>query len=78
LEVKLRSFQLKLNCRAIVTNVQLHGFGLVNSNFCTFCELCAETTLHLFCLCQILYSYLTSKRKMSNWKTGEFKFDRDI
>jgi len=41
-----RSFQLKLNSRVIVTNVQLHGFGLVNSNLCTFCEMCAETTLH--------------------------------
>jgi len=26
--VKLRSFPLKLNRKAIVTNIQLHGYGL--------------------------------------------------
>jgi len=32
LETKLLSFQIKLHLTAIVTNVQLHGFGLKDSN----------------------------------------------
>jgi len=38
LKTKLRSFRLKLNLRAITTNVHLHGFGIIDSNMCTFCS----------------------------------------
>ena len=54
LEVKLRSFQVKLNMRAIVTNVQIHGFGLIDTNLCSFCLVHAETLLHLFCKCHFV------------------------
>jgi len=50
LELKLRSFQMKLNHRAVVTNVQLHGFGLVDSSLCSFCDLHPDTLLHALIL----------------------------
>ena len=53
-ETKSRSSQIKLNLRAIVTNVQLHGFGIVDSLFCSFCAQSIETILHLFCFCLVV------------------------
>jgi len=47
----LRSFQIKLNLRTIVTNIALCGFGLKISNNCTFCHSSPETLMHLFCNC---------------------------
>jgi len=46
LETKFSSFQLKLNLRAVVTKVHLHGFGISDSNLCSFCNLNPETTIH--------------------------------
>jgi len=49
LETKLRSFQLKLNHRAIVRNTQLNGFDLIiDSSTCGFCNLENETLMHCF------------------------------
>ena len=50
LETKLRSFQIKLNLRAIECNSQLFGFGLIENDLCTFCKKGSETVLHLFCI----------------------------
>ena len=36
-ETKLRSFQIRLNMRSIVTNVQFNGFGIVDSIIIVFC-----------------------------------------
>ena len=49
LETKLRSFQIKLNLRVIVSNSQLFGFGLIENDLCTFCKRASETVLRLFC-----------------------------
>ena len=38
LETKLRSFQIKLNLRVIVSNSQLFGLGLIENDLCTFCK----------------------------------------
>ena len=40
-------FQIKLNLRAVVTNIALHGFEITGK--CTFCDAEKETLLHLFC-----------------------------
>ena len=53
-ESKLRSFQVKLKLRAIVTNKQLHGFGLIENGACAFCKTETETLMHLFCTCTIV------------------------
>ena len=44
-------FQIKLNLKVIVTNTTLFGFGLVDTDKCTFCNLQRETLVNLFCLC---------------------------
>ena len=43
IESKLRSLQVKLNLRAIVTNKQLHGLGLIENGTCVFCKTETET-----------------------------------
>ena len=50
-ETKLRSFQIKLNLRPVVTNIVLHGLEITTTNKCTFCDAEKETFLHLFCTC---------------------------
>ena len=53
-ENKLRSFQIRLNLRLIVTQLQLHGFELVDDNLCKFCRKKTKTLMHLFCDCEIV------------------------
>ena len=49
-ETKLRSFQIKLNLRAVVvTNIVLRGLEITTIDKCTFCDAEKETLLHLFC-----------------------------
>ena len=57
IESKLRSFQVKLNFRAIVTNKQLHGFDLIENGTCAFCKTETEILMHLFCTCTIVQCY---------------------
>ena len=54
IETKLKSFQIKLNLRAILTNVALHGFCISDTNKCSFCKKEPETLLHLFFKCRII------------------------
>ena len=71
-ETKLRSFQIKLDLRAIVTNVQLHGFGIVDSPFCSFCAQSIETILHLFCFCPVVDQFWY---EVFSWICCHFKRD---
>lgn len=48
---KLRSFQFRLLNHAIITNVQLKKWGILNSDLCTFCDRDKETIVHLFWEC---------------------------
>ena len=57
IETKLRSFQIELNLRVIVTNIQLLGFGLINTENFKFCNKAPETLLHLFCICPVVITY---------------------
>ena len=49
--VKLRSFQYRLIMSAIVTNIHLKHYGILDSNSCTFCNNEVETCIHLFYDC---------------------------
>jgi len=49
IETKLRSFQIKLNLRSIVTKIALCRFVLKMLNNCTFCHSSPETLMYLFC-----------------------------
>ena len=60
------------NLRAIVTNVQLHGFGIVDSPFCSFCAQSIETILHLFCFCPVVDQFW---HEVFSWICCHFKRD---
>ena len=49
---KYRSFQYRLLQRAIVTNINMHRWGMISSPMCTFCGKEEETETHLFFSCQ--------------------------
>ena len=70
LETKLRSFQIKLNLRAIVCNSQLFGFGMIENDLCTFCKKDSETVLHLFCTCTHVRKFWDD---ISSWLSHHFK-----
>jgi len=70
LETKLRSFQIKVNLRVTVTNVQLHGFGMIENNFCCFCKTNPETMMHLFCDC---YHVCQFWEDVTSWLCFYFK-----
>ena len=53
IEKKLRYFPVKLNLRLVVTDIQLYGFGLIESENCKFRNKAPETILHLFCTCPV-------------------------
>ena len=55
-ETKLRSFQIRLNLRSIVTQLQLRGFEL-DDNLYKLCAKEPETLMHLFCDCEIVVSF---------------------
>ena len=56
-ENNLRLFQIRLNLRSIVTQLQLHGFERVDDNLCKFCRKEPETLMHLFCDCKIVVKF---------------------
>ena len=44
----LNIWQTQLNLQAIVSNLQLVGFGLTENDLCAFCKRASETVLHFF------------------------------
>ena len=48
---KIRDFQYRLLQRAIVTNIQLKKWGIIESELCTFCNEQPETIIHLLVHC---------------------------
>ena len=48
---KYRSFQYRLLCLAILTNIRLQHMGVKSSSMCDFCQEKTETYLHLFWEC---------------------------
>ena len=56
---KYRSFQYRLLHRAIITNVHLYRWKMINSNICTFCKNEKETYVHLFYMCPVVQEIWT-------------------
>ena len=67
-ETKLRSFQIRLSLRSIVTKVQLAGFGIVDSADCVFCSEKPETIVHLFCMCKFVVIFCSGVRRILQWE----------
>ena len=51
---KYRSFQYRLNQRAIITNIQLFRWNRMESENCSFCALVPETLTHLLWACPVI------------------------
>lgn len=51
---KLQSFQYRITHRVIGVNKNLKAWGLVDSDFCSFCSGEKETILHLFVECPVV------------------------
>ena len=49
--MKYRSFQYRLIMRAVITNVHLQRWGIIETDACTFCQAEVETYRHLFSEC---------------------------
>ena len=50
----MRSFQFKLLNKVLFLNKKLHIFGIKSSPLCSFCNLCDETPLYIFCECDCI------------------------
>ena len=74
-ETKLRSFQVKLNMRAIVTNIVLHGFGIKDTEQCTFCNVHREILFHLFCSCSVVTVFWEN---VSSWINAKLQINFTI
>ena len=57
IETKLRSLQIGLNLRSVVTNVQLAGVDIIDSEMFTLCLQHPETINHLFLDCKIVEKF---------------------
>ena len=69
-ETKLRCFQIRLNLRSIVTNEQLHGFEMIDSDVRVFCLKKTETLLHLFCDSSIVDQFWNNVFDFISTKSG--------
>ena len=77
IETKLRSFQIKLNLRVVVTNIQLFGFGLIESQNCKFCNKASDTLFHLFCTYLVVVTYWENVSAcISSFLKDSFSFDK--
>ena len=70
-ETKLRSFQIKVNLRAVVTNIVLNGLEITTTDKCTFCDAEKETLLHLFLyLCKSCFFW----ENVCSWIKSKLKY----
>ena len=53
---KFRSFQYRVLQRALVTNVQMKHWGMIESDLCSFCGECRESISHLLASCSMVLS----------------------
>ena len=51
---KYHSFHYRLLLRALVTNIHLKHWGMLESDLCTFCKKVRETVTHLFVQCEVV------------------------
>ena len=71
----MTSFEIKINLKSIVTNVQLHGLDIVNSNYFVFCLEKPETIIHLFCNCTFVDMFWCD---VSDWLSVKFFYDFNL
>ena len=70
IETKLRSFQIRLNLQSLVMNVQLAGFGIIDSELCSFCLQQPETLMHFFLECKFVECFWNN---IGDWISAKLK-----
>ena len=63
--IKLRSFQYRFLHKALVLNIHLFHWGILDNNLCTFCGRHRETVTHLFWECTHVKQLWTDLSKLS-------------
>ena len=58
-----------------MTNVQLAGFGIVDSNYWVFCSEEPETIIHLFCMCKFVVTFW---QDLSDWLSVKLHHDFNL
>ena len=58
-----------------MTDAQLHGLEIVDSNYCVFCLEEPETTMHLFCNCKFVDMFWYD---MSDWLSVKFFYNFNL
>ena len=70
IETKVRSFQIRLNLRTLVTIVQLAGFGIIDCELCSFRLEQPETLMHFFLECIYVDSFWNN---IGDWNSAKYK-----
>ena len=73
--VKLRSFQYRLLCCAIITNTHLFKFKIKSTNLCTFCDIEEESYEHLFFSCQCVRRFWNQILEWLSIDSSQFTFE---
>ena len=61
---KLRSFQYRLMCHALVMNTDLYKWGKIDHDKCSFCLKEKETIIHFFVQCDVTHRFLLAALRM--------------
>ena len=72
---KLRSFQYRLLCKAIITNMHLMHYKIRLDNRCTFCDIEKQTLSHLFLRCQVVKKFLSEICQWQNIPISSLSFE---
>ena len=68
----MRSFQIKVNVRAIVSNAQLLEFGLIENDLFVLRKRATDIVLHLFRSCMHVLKFWED---ISSWLSHHFKYN---
>ena len=72
---KYRSFQYRLLHRAVLLNTQLHKWGIVETDMCSFCHLQRETYTHFFVMCPVVQPmWLKAEKLMKSFAGPDINF----
>ena len=76
---KYRSFQYRLLTRGLVTNIQLHQWGIIDYPKCSNCDVEVETYNHLYVTCKKLQNFwIKTEEMMMEYTADNIHFDVDI
>ena len=67
---ELLSFQYKILHFIVISNEQLHRWGLVDSDVCVWCQEQIETLVHIFLECEVVKAFWRDLKQWIHSKIG--------